>query len=166
MAAETRVYGVGRVAFMWGNLDLMTGVADGSEIRIEDTVPEKWSQHDIGVAGAASVQTHHPSRSGTVAIDIDMSSKLYQKLMQIQEADSITYNQVATGHMKDESTGESETLSGMRLANRPPRVKGFDRSVASFMWIFTRSDYVPGPDDENQIGVGIDAADPLGSTGS
>lgn len=159
----TRAYGIGQVAFTWGGVDLMSGIQVDTEIIVSDTVPEKWSQEEIGVSGATTVQSFHPSRSGSITMQVNMGSSLYQKLMAIIETDEKTQNQVAAGLMTDNSTGAKEAFQGMKLANRPDRVKGFTQGAASFMWIYTRSDFVASDGDDNEIGAGITAADPLGS---
>lgn len=162
MAEGTRVYSIGQVAFTWGQVDLMTGMADGSEITVTDTVPDKWTQHDIGIAGASTVQVKHPSMSGGVEMDIDGTSDLYHTLMAIIEADRVAHNQVATGTIEDHSDGSSEVLQGMRIANRPARKKGFDRPTYTFRWIYSVSTFTPNVANKNLIGEGITAADPLG----
>lgn len=163
MAEGTRVYSINQVAFTWGGIDLMTGIQADTEIVVNDTVPDKWTQEDVGIAGASTVQSFNPSRSGSIEMQINRGSDLFQKLMAIIELDEKLRNQVASGLMTDASTGEKETFQGMRIANRPPRTKGFAAAgAATFMWIYSRSDFIPSDGDDNLVGAGITPGDPLG----
>lgn len=154
-------YGIDKVTFSWGGLNLMEAVAEGSEIVVNDVVPGKVTMKSTGNQGVGVIFVHHPSRAVMIDIEIDTEHPFYQVLKQVQINDAAGRNQVATGTLKDNSTGETEEFQFMRLLNNPRRRKGWDGSTQVFQF-GGLSFFTPNFDGTNVIGEGVTPAEDLG----
>jgi hypothetical protein len=127
-----REYNFDKCDFVWNNVDLLDGVAEGAFLS-ETLSGSSWMVKNRGRGGI--IRIRNPSRSGTLALTVDREDKLHQRLVTLSRADRAGGQIVADMIWRDSISGETVTWHNAFILTEPGESKSTNAG-ATAVWVF------------------------------